>query len=369
MTTPLLHMTTGPGWRAALATGELRAESLDTQGFLHLSTPEQVPLPANRLYVGRTDLVLLCVDPARVGAEVRWEPGVSGDPESMRFPHLYGPLPTSAVQAVLRYVPDGDGVFGAPVDLPAVDDTTARARALHRGFPRRRARHVVDVHGGVAVLDPRHPLSHEHNRLLLDRAGDASTVVASTVVGEAERVLGGVGLAHRAALVEDEAVTAALGARGWAVQPLALMASSLHGVRVAGRAQVVAQQRVHALWLDGWRRAGLDEQTAAALVAREASADEVVRVLDVAVLVDGVPVSSAQLRVDGATAAMESVLTHPDHRGQGHAADAVAHALAQAGGLGVDLVVLEAAADDWPQRWYGRLGFTEVGRFWECTRG
>lgn len=366
MTTPLLlHMTTGPAWRAALATGELRAESPETQGFLHLSTPEQVHLPANRLYAGRTDLILLCLDPARVVVEIRWEPGVPGVPASMRFPHLYGPLPTAAVLAVVRYLPEGTGVFGPP-DVPDVGDRTGRARALHRGFPRRRVRRVVDVVGGAAVLDPRYPCSHEHNRLLIDGAPEAATVVT-----EADRVLGGAGLAHRAALVQHSATAAGLGALGWTVQPLVVMALELGGSgdRTVGRAEVVEQVLVHPLWLDGWRRAGLDEATAAALVAREPSADQVLRVLDIAVIVDGAPVAAAQLRVEGATAALEAVLTHPDHRARGHARDVVAHALTLAVRLGVDLVVLEAGADDWPRHWYARIGFTEVDRVWECTRG
>ena len=54
-------------------------------------------LPANRLYRGRDDLVLLHIDPALLDSPVRWEPGVATDPESMLFPHLYGPLPVRAV--------------------------------------------------------------------------------------------------------------------------------------------------------------------------------------------------------------------------------------------------------------------------------
>lgn len=78
---------------------------------MHLSTPEQVHLPANRLYRGRTDLVALHVDPDRLSDPVRWEPGVPDDPESMRFPHLYGPLPLAAVVAVTRHLPQADGTF------------------------------------------------------------------------------------------------------------------------------------------------------------------------------------------------------------------------------------------------------------------
>jgi uncharacterized protein (DUF952 family) len=98
-------------WRSAQSDGELRPDSLKGQGFVHLSTPEQVHLPANRLYAGRSDLVLLHVDPARLSSPIRWEPGVPGDPDEMVFPHLYGPLPAEAVISVTLYEPGPDGRF------------------------------------------------------------------------------------------------------------------------------------------------------------------------------------------------------------------------------------------------------------------
>jgi len=79
--------------------------------YIHLSTPEQVHLPANRLYRGRDDLVLLHIDPALLDSPVRWEPGVATDPESMLCPHLYGPLPVDAVINVTAYPPGPDGTF------------------------------------------------------------------------------------------------------------------------------------------------------------------------------------------------------------------------------------------------------------------
>lgn len=107
----LVHMCSAEEWRAAQADGELRPDSLASQGFVHLSTPEQVHLPANRLYAGRTDLVLLHVEPARLSSPIRWEPGVPSDPDAMVFPHLYGPLPVEAVIDVTPYEPGGDGLF------------------------------------------------------------------------------------------------------------------------------------------------------------------------------------------------------------------------------------------------------------------
>ena len=110
----LLHMCTSAEWEAARVAGVVAPPSLAEVGFVHLSTPEQVSLPANRLFRGRSDVLLLVIDPARIGVEVRWEPGVPGDPESMRFPHAYGPIATAAVTTTLPYRPGADGTFTAP---------------------------------------------------------------------------------------------------------------------------------------------------------------------------------------------------------------------------------------------------------------
>ena len=106
-----VHLCTAEDWRRAQEAGERRPPSLDAVGFVHLSAPEQVHLPANRLYAGRTDMVLLRCDPASLGAPVRWEPGVPSDPAAMLFPHLYGPLPAAAVTSVTPYLPGADGTF------------------------------------------------------------------------------------------------------------------------------------------------------------------------------------------------------------------------------------------------------------------
>jgi uncharacterized protein (DUF952 family) len=110
----LLHLCTTAEWDAARAAGAIAPPSLTEVGFVHLSTPEQVTLPANRLFRGHSDVLLLVIDPARIGVEVRWEPGVPGDPESMRFPHAYGPIPAAAVTAALPYRPGDDGTFTPP---------------------------------------------------------------------------------------------------------------------------------------------------------------------------------------------------------------------------------------------------------------
>lgn len=107
----LLHLCGWQEWDEARTSGGVCPPSLREVGFVHLSTPQQVHLPANRLFSGRTDLVLLRIDPRRLDAPVRWEPGVATDPESMLFPHLYGALPVSAVIAAKPYLPGADGLF------------------------------------------------------------------------------------------------------------------------------------------------------------------------------------------------------------------------------------------------------------------
>ncbi len=361
----VLHLIEPAAWRAALGDGAVRPPSLGTVGFVHLSAPDQVHLPAQALFPGRRDLVLLVVDPARLTDPVRLEPGRPEDPAGMLFPHLYGPLPTSAVIAVVPYRPP------VPPVLPVPDDALGRAVALYTSMPVRRAVGVGDVPGGVAVLDPDVPASHDNNRLLLTTPVDAASVAAS-----AEEVGGNAGWPHRAALLawpEAGPVAAELARAGWGVEELVLMARSPADPPPAatGRVEAVPQTEVHDLWDRSWRRdlAGLDRLDAAVaqLIARERLNDRVVAVTDLVVREQGRVVAAAQLRVDGATAAVESVMTDPDARGRGYGDALLTRALELAAGAGCDLVVLEAVADDWPRHWYARRGFTEVGRTWSVS--
>jgi uncharacterized protein (DUF952 family) len=103
----LLHLITAADWDTARARGSV--DPAPGAAFVHLSTPDQVTLPADRLFAGRTDLLLLAVDPA--GLDVRFEPGMPCDPPGMLFPHAYGSVPVSAVVSVHPYRPNPDGTF------------------------------------------------------------------------------------------------------------------------------------------------------------------------------------------------------------------------------------------------------------------
>lgn len=96
----------GREWQVARAEGVYRGSVLDrADGFIHLSTAEQLPGTATRHYVGRGDLRLVAVDLAVLGDRVRWEASRGGD----LFPHVYGDLPLTAVGKVLGLAIDPSG--------------------------------------------------------------------------------------------------------------------------------------------------------------------------------------------------------------------------------------------------------------------
>lgn len=96
---PLFHAALPTDWAAAFGTGEYttstRGATLAEVGFIHASTRAQIEGVANRFYADLDELVLLTIDPLKVPHEIRWEPPGPGVDEL--FPHVYGPLPVSAV--------------------------------------------------------------------------------------------------------------------------------------------------------------------------------------------------------------------------------------------------------------------------------
>jgi uncharacterized protein (DUF952 family)/GNAT superfamily N-acetyltransferase len=361
----LLHLIEPARWRAALDDGAVRPPSLDDVGFVHLSTPDQVHLPAAALFPGRRDLVLLEIDPDRLSDPVRFEPGMPDDPAGMRFPHLYGPLPVTAVIAVVPYRPP------SPFQLPAPDDRFGRALAHTVSLHLRRAVGVGDVPGGVAILDPDVPHSRDNNRLVLTEPVDAGIVEAAVA-----EVAGNAGWPYQTAALlwpGSGEVAVQLRARGWKADEFVHLARTPARMPVDDRVEVVAQEAVHEFWERSWRQvlpltgAKLN-RVVAELIARERLNDQVVAVTDLVIREKGRIVASGQLRIDGATAAVDSVLTDPAARGRGHADEILARALDLAAVRGCDLVVLEAVAADWPRHWYVRRGFEQVGSVWEVVR-
>ena len=85
---------TADQWAAFVADGSFAGAPVDlADGYIHLSTDDQVAGTLAKHFAGQTGLVLATVDLALLGDVVRWEVSRSG----ALFPHVYGTLPLSAV--------------------------------------------------------------------------------------------------------------------------------------------------------------------------------------------------------------------------------------------------------------------------------
>jgi uncharacterized protein (DUF952 family) len=109
----ILHITKREEWERAKLAGVYRGDTLESEGFIHCSEPQQVIPVANTWFPGEKGLTLLCIDSQKVGAEIRYE-GVGG---GERFPHIYGPLNLDAVFQVLDFEPAEDGKFVMPQEI------------------------------------------------------------------------------------------------------------------------------------------------------------------------------------------------------------------------------------------------------------
>jgi uncharacterized protein (DUF952 family) len=101
----IFHICTRDAAVAARVTGEYRAPSLDSEGFIHMSQAHQVRGVLDAFYAGQPDLVLLVVDPGLVTSPLRHEPPgpmptaatlAQISPDQL-FPHIYGPLNADAI--------------------------------------------------------------------------------------------------------------------------------------------------------------------------------------------------------------------------------------------------------------------------------
>lgn len=86
--------------------GRFAGAPIDVQdGYIHLSTADQLAETIARHFAGQSDLHLAAVDLEALGNAIRWEESRGGQ----LFPHLYGELMLEDVVAYgpLAHEPDG----------------------------------------------------------------------------------------------------------------------------------------------------------------------------------------------------------------------------------------------------------------------
>jgi uncharacterized protein (DUF952 family) len=113
----ILHATSRAAWIEAAAAGAFTAPSLELEGFIHCSTPEQLERVAVA-FPRLDDLVLLCVDETRLTADVRYEGSRDDGPQ---FPHVYGPIDLDAIVDVIDFPRDAAGRYALPSEVAGLE--------------------------------------------------------------------------------------------------------------------------------------------------------------------------------------------------------------------------------------------------------
>jgi GNAT superfamily N-acetyltransferase len=201
---------------------------------------------------------------------------------------------------------------------------------------------------------------------------ESTDATASEVADEADRAQAG--FAHRKVMTYSEllgpALAPGLRERGYTAERTLIM---LHRgpVPEASPGAVELSLEQVAPMLEAFRRtrpyADRDD-VIAQLADMDARNTRELGARDFCAPAGGLPLAGCRLFAIEGAGQIEHVGTLPDARGRGLARAAVLAAMAAAQADGLRPLFILAEADDWPHRWYARLGFETVGLFHEFTR-
>lgn len=109
-------MAARAAWEDACRTGAFAGSADDLRdGFIHLSTREQLAGTITKHFRSEHDLVLIQFEALLLGQELRWEVSRGGD----LFPHLHAALPAATACAVHALPLGIDGVPMLPKEFAA----------------------------------------------------------------------------------------------------------------------------------------------------------------------------------------------------------------------------------------------------------
>ncbi len=256
-----------------------------------------------------------------------------------------------------------------PVPTMTEPDRAALARRIVRFcevLDDRVATTVQRVPCGVARLSPELRLVYSLNHVEVQRP-----VAPSELAQVMDRVLGGAGLDHRMVLttVPEVAWTLAPSLVGdrWSASTHVYM---VHDGTTRPPVSALGVQRVDLpTWADAARAFVADEEWGRPPEVQDHMGGRDRRFaerVDARFLLADDGTAGCHVYLHGGIAQIENVhvLTEARGRGLGHAL--MAAALAECADAGT--VFLIADAEDWPRRWYGRLGFVPVTSGWEWVR-
>ena len=112
----IFHITSEEEAALAMATGQYVPKAFAREGFIHCSYRSQLLPVANRIFRGRSGLVILEIETAALTSTLVDE-NLEGGTEL--FPHLYGELPMRAVVQIHAFPCSREGAFVSPASLSA----------------------------------------------------------------------------------------------------------------------------------------------------------------------------------------------------------------------------------------------------------
>lgn len=102
----IYKIVAGEHWQQAQALDYVPMMPVDVgDGYMHFSTADQLAKTLELYFAGQSHVVILAVQVSPIKQDLKWEPSREG----ALFPHLYAPLPKSAVvwHEVLDVAADG----------------------------------------------------------------------------------------------------------------------------------------------------------------------------------------------------------------------------------------------------------------------
>lgn len=124
MTEKIYKIISKSEWQSAEAAGVFKGVAIDlSDGYIHFSTAAQAAETAAKHFAGKTDLLLITINPDALTQSLKWEMSRGG----ALFPHLYGDLNMDAVENKTALQLDSEGMHIFPASfrkLTAASDTT-----------------------------------------------------------------------------------------------------------------------------------------------------------------------------------------------------------------------------------------------------
>lgn len=99
------HIVTPIQWKQFEGKNYYESPSLQTEGFIHGSTAEQLEVSIDLYYKEEPEVWVLKIESSKLQSELKYEPASS---RNGFFPHIYGPLNKDAIVEIYKIKPGND---------------------------------------------------------------------------------------------------------------------------------------------------------------------------------------------------------------------------------------------------------------------